>query len=200
MLQQLITQAGSCSSGNASSCTEKGSDIVFVLDESGSVSDQQFKQLIESCYQMVSMVSIGTGAQEFRFGFVLFSHTARLIFNVSAYENKDVLLKKIKEIVRGNGNTDIMKGMLVALDEGYEQGSGRSRTMIVMTDGDTPYTDEDFTKLQKSLSRNSVTAYGVGIGNGVKNETLTKLVGSEARVRNIDKYDELFTAVRRIVC
>lgn len=38
--------------------------------------------------------------------------------------------------------------------------------MIVMTDGDTPYSDEDFTKLQKSLSRNSVTAYGVGIGNG----------------------------------
>lgn len=87
-----------------SDCPGNG-DIVFVLDSSGSVGGENFELVKDFVIFTIEALDIESGA--YRIGISSFSDSARIEFNLNAYNNRPDLEAAIKRIpyVYGSTNT-----------------------------------------------------------------------------------------------
>jgi alpha-tubulin suppressor-like RCC1 family protein len=140
-------------------------DMMLVLDESGSIGASNFNQLLNFARNFVNAQNIGPQAN--RVGIVLFSNQARRIINLSS--SKADLLTAIDNIDYGNGSaTCIGCGIRVA-DQTLD-GLARptaNRMMVVVTDGiTTPAVDPDFEEIVADAQQTS-TLFAIGVGSQV---------------------------------
>lgn len=161
---------------NTSEETQQTMDIVFVIDYSASMIDNDSKQL----YKEVSKGFINKLQGEDRAGVVKFIKRSTLVCGLT--KDKDLLTNEINKMVYDNGygtysGTDGSTGIKLALDQ-LEDSSATYKYVIFMTDGEDNQNTYSYDSLVEKANENSVSIYTIGLGSGTAENTL-KMIASK---------------------
>ena len=104
----------------------KGVDMIFVMDESGSIGAANFELLKGLALQIIETFEIGPNLTQV--GWINFNDNARVVFNLNTYQDIISLQAGIRAVTYSGGLTNISTGLL-ALNNILSTG-GRSRLDI----------------------------------------------------------------------
>lgn len=174
------------------------SDIIFLLDTSGSVGAANFRQVIEFTLAFVRPLDIGP--DEAQVGVILFNDDGIPVFDLDAHSNEQDLLDAINNINFVNGGTNIAEGLCQLL-QGFSEDRGARlsdddvfRLALVVTDGQSSQRSDGCGQSTIAELANRVNniseVFSIGVGGGVnQNQLLTIAGGNQENVVELDNFD-----------
>ncbi|CAG2221009.1 von Willebrand factor D and EGF domain-containing protein [Mytilus edulis] len=156
-------------------CDVNPSDIIFVIDESGSVGTANFRVTMEYLANAVNRLPVRYDL--LRVGMALFETSARNRFNLDDYHTKKTITDAILKTHFGSGGTAIDRALGFVCGGMFTRESG-ARThshsiLVLLTDGQSSEANKP--GLATCRSKN-VTIIGIGIGGNVNEQQLRSLV------------------------
>ena len=144
-----------------------GIDLVFVLDESGSIGRARF-ELIREFVANVSLV-LDIGSQRSLVGVISFSSRAAIEFNVTQHTDLNRLLLAIEQIPYRRGGTSIAAGLNLLHTAGQPGGAlnlrdGFTHVAILITDGSSGQRATATAAAALHASNIYSEVYAVGVG------------------------------------
>uniref|UniRef100_A0A1I8JMB3 VWFA domain-containing protein n=1 Tax=Macrostomum lignano TaxID=282301 RepID=A0A1I8JMB3_9PLAT len=149
-------------------CKEPVAEIMFLLDSSGSISDENWKLQVNFVHRMVSNMNIGPKAMQI--GVTVFgTEVWNDILLGSQYTIPGLLLMEIKRLRRRiNQWTNTGDALAMARTEIAKRARpGVSRTVILMTDGESNRGANAISEAAK-LESAGVSIIVIGVGNDLK--------------------------------
>lgn len=137
-------------------------DLMLVVDESGSITSNDFSLLKQSLASLVNGLDdlFENGG---RIGVVMFESSARLAVQLSG--NKQSVLNGIAGIQQRRGNTCIGCGIQTgATYLASGSSAGRNKAMVVLTDGKNNVSVHNFMPSIQGATAAGITLYAVGVG------------------------------------
>ncbi|CAG2221010.1 CSK [Mytilus edulis] len=189
----------SCRPGYAGDfCDVNPSDIIFVVDESGSVGSGNFRVTMEYLANAVNRLPIRYDL--LRVGMALFEGSVQTRFKLDQSYSKLVLTNTILETVFGvGGSTNIDRAIGYACHDMFELENGdrpyAQNILVLITDGQSSSANNP--GLQKCKSK-KVTIIGIGIGSNVDEQQLRSLV-SKPEYYFDTTYDNLDTTLPKLI-
>jgi len=170
--------------------------IVFVLDDSSSITPTQWSQLINACVEFIDTYPAEASVY---FGIVTFATTAIIRSNLTT--NRQSVINTLRNMARQNTLTNTGDGLIAAKTvlDSY-RGSG-TKTAIVITDGGANEPAGSATQhLQNSataLKNSNVTVYAIGIGAYNQNElnTIASSIPGQTTVFTMTNFSQLAAAL-----
>ena len=154
-------------------CEIVGVEMVFVMDESGSIGEENFQMMKEFAIEITKTFEIAPDRTQV--GWISFDDTARVIFDLSAHGDSTSLHSAIRSAPYGEGLTNIGDG-LILLSGMFSSRDAFDipKVAIVVTDGQSNRgnTSEAVARLRKDIN-----IFVVGVGDNV-NEVELQLVAS----------------------
>ena len=178
-------------------CQIRGIDLIFVLDESGSVGSSNFQNIKTFTANLVRELEIGPGNT--RVGVITFSSFARVPFHLNTYQTNGTLLGAIASILYSGGGTNTPAALNTLLNEfsvmygARPSEEGIPRIAIVVTDGMSnrgggpPAT----IAAANTIHANNILAYAVGVGDSLDMDELNAIASdpSSRYVRLLSDFD-----------
>ncbi|XP_028437124.1 collagen alpha-4(VI) chain-like [Perca flavescens] len=171
-------------------------DIVFLLDQSGSI-DQDGHNIMKN-FTTTLVDSFEVGEDLVRVGLCQFSDKPKDEFYLNKYYNKEDLNKHILEVDYTGGDTYLG----LALDhikEYFEESQGSRdqvpKNLVVITDGDSHDDVEDAAEVLRDLN---ITVFAIGVGD-VHDMQLLQIAGTPERMFAERNYDVLHSIKQRVV-
>ncbi|KAL5004049.1 hypothetical protein ScPMuIL_017505 [Solemya velum] len=180
-------------------CIGKATDIVFVLDSSSSIWDQDFKRQLVFVDDVVSQFDVGPGTDHTRVGIETFGHKTWLQFNLNEHTYMRSLLSAIKGIVHKGGRRtetgmaiDFMRNNMFQSASGSRQHAGHFG--IVITDGRSQEPQKTARAAQEAR-RQGITLFAIGVGDNISEEELRNIASDpkQDHVFMVDDYRALNT-------
>ena len=160
-------------------CQIKGVDMVFVMDESGSVGSGDFEKMKDLAIDITDSFIIGPDRT--RVAWISFGTTAEVVFDLNAHSTKEDLHAAIRGVEYGDdGKTAIGTGLEALRTQGFESGRNSFDTpevAIVVTDGQTNFGIDTSTAADNLHRERNVNVFAVGVGSGV-NTTELEIIAS----------------------
>ena len=159
-------------------CKIKGVDMVFVMDQSGSVQLGNFEKMKDFAIDITDSFMIGPNRT--RVAWISFGTTAEVVFDLNAHSTKKDLHAAIRGVVYGGGYTAIGRGLEALRLQGFEGGRNSFDTpevAIVVTDGQTNTGINTSTAADNLRRERNVNVFAVGVGSGV-NTTELQIIAS----------------------
>ena len=159
----------------ASDCEIKGVDMIFVMDESGSIGSTHFGLMKNLAIDITDEFVIGP--ERTRVGWINFNSSATVIFNLNSYQTKSSLHSAIRAIPYNGGGTDIGAGLLALHNHGFVPSAGARNSFdtpevaIVVTDGRSGIGPIQEAAALLRRDRN-IDMFVVGVGHGTDSEQL----------------------------
>uniref|UniRef100_A0A8C1ILU5 Si:ch211-62a1.3 n=1 Tax=Cyprinus carpio TaxID=7962 RepID=A0A8C1ILU5_CYPCA len=180
-------------------------DIYFLLDESGSISYDEFDDMKNFTKQWLEAFEVGNN--NVRFGLVKFADSATIVFRLHDYNSKADLEKAVNAVIMQGGGTRTDLGLrkMIPLFEEAERTRGEKvhKVLIVITDGESRGTEEPVEVPAKLLrTEQDVAIYAIGVKNASVPE-LELISGSPQRkyfVKNYDFLDEIKKNIYKEIC
>ncbi|XP_078334127.1 uncharacterized protein LOC111129349 [Crassostrea virginica] len=149
-------------------CTSKA-DIVFLLDESGSIGYSNFEKIKNFVGTIVSHFEVGNDTNQI--SVVNFESTARNVFSLNTYDTVSEIQAAISRIVFSSGGTSIGNALdfarMYSFTSGYGARGDAAKIAVLITDGQSSlYNEPD------QLKSMGVTIFCVGVGTGVNSAVL----------------------------
>ncbi|KAL0985323.1 hypothetical protein UPYG_G00155470 [Umbra pygmaea] len=187
-VDEVITVTDDCSDASLA-------DIVFIVDESGSIGNDNFQLVRGFIHKIVEGLNVGFNSV--RVGIVLFNDGASSYVYLNTFQKKEDILSSIKRLsYRGGGtNTgealDFARNEMFIKNQGSRKDEGVQQVAIVITDGKS---QDNVTSPATALRRAGVTVYAVGIKEADKNE-LTRIASHPPRkyVLSVESFADLKT-------
>lgn len=180
-----------------STTTSTPTDLVIVMDESGSISSSEFRQLKTFTDQLIRAVgSDGLFANGGRVGLVGFASTAELISPLES--NPGAVLALNQANVQSRGSTCIGCGLDVAGTVLGPDDPDRNQLVVVITDGVPNSIDR--TSTAAAALHTKATVFAVGIGS--VNQTTLNTIASGPGTANtflIAGFDDLSGLLESLV-
>lgn len=182
-----------CSSSITSGCKFTAeADIYFLLDESGSISYEDFDEMKAFILEFLHMFEIGP--DKVRIGVVKFASHATTVFRLDTYSEKSDVEKAVKALIMYGGGTRIDLG-LQAMIPLFEQASRTRKDkvreiLIMITDGKSEESGTSVTIPAEELRRQNITIYTIGVKDADMAE-LVDVSGSPKRTFYVQNYDAL---------
>uniref|UniRef100_A0A0K0E4G1 C-type lectin domain-containing protein n=2 Tax=Strongyloides stercoralis TaxID=6248 RepID=A0A0K0E4G1_STRER len=182
------------STPSPTNCTLSSLDIVFVVDESGSIGQTNYFQAMHSLSVMVNdSLKIGQSVSDSHVGMVLFNSEPYLYFNLSRYSNNEGVAEAIYNAPYNGGGTNIY----LALKYGIENifgGSGDRvsdpNVILLITDGQDSNADK-LKQLNIEATNKNITIFAIGVGGDVDYAELLAAAGNTSRVFTGKSYSDL---------
>ena len=193
--------------------TNKISDILFLLDTSGSVSDYGFRAEKDFVIKFLSTITVSF--EEARVAVIPFGNTASLyidgVSKPSLDKDKCDLIQKLKQMPHSYGWATNTKGAFqLAFDVCVGKYSRNKRgplnqvrtVVILITDGfwNYPSNDPSPIPIAKKLHAANVEVFAIGVGSFIRLWALQELVKDPAyqafQLRNFQEFDELSLYIR----
>jgi len=156
--------------------------IVFVLDDSGSISATQWNQMISACASFVEAYPAEANVQ---FGIVMFDTSARIISHLT--NNRAQVASLLRTTTRRALNTNTTDGLIKAKEvlDRYTVIDG-AKTAIVITDGASNVNVPGVTLQQAAdaLKNSGTTIYAIGVG-GYNLSELQRIATSAPNLQTI---------------
>ncbi|KAL3980101.1 hypothetical protein ACER0C_016174 [Sarotherodon galilaeus] len=179
--------------------TEKA-DIIFLVDGSGSIGDEQFKSMQTFMASVVNQTTVGKDLT--RFGVILYSDTPKSSFTLNDIYSKGKLLEALQQLVQPNGRTYTGAALAYSLQYFNAKHGGRREIRVpqiltVITDGEA--TDRDRLKAESdALRKNGVTVISIGVKDAKRDELETMAGGDTSKVFFVDNFKDLETLYQNI--
>ena len=174
-------------------------DLVFLLDESGSVGPTQFHQMLETTSDITSYFNIEAG--NLRVGLATFSDETIIHFYLNTYEISHDITNAILSIPYMLGYaTNIAGAIDTAVDVLFHEANGHRpdaiKLMILMTDGEsqTPHLTIQSVIRARSVNINSIA---IGIGDIINYNELVVITDFAETVILSPTFDHLQAVVTR---
>ncbi|XP_017333399.1 collagen alpha-6(VI) chain isoform X2 [Ictalurus punctatus] len=185
LLLKICTSADDCQKSQVA-------DIVFLVDDSGSISNESFNSMKFFMNSVVNTTQVGKDSV--RFCTILYSDTPQTKFPLYQYYSKREVHDAISNLKHLGGNTYTAKALLYSLNYFSEANGGRGakgvpQMLFVITDGEA--TDpHDLPKAANELKKYGVSVYGIGVANAKKSE-LEVITKDKNKVFLVDDFEAL---------
>ncbi|XP_071091672.1 uncharacterized protein [Haliotis cracherodii] len=154
-------------------------DIVFLLDESGSVGRDNYKKMLAFVNQIADDFSIGP--HDVQIGLETFSSTTRHQFDMNKYADKTALKAAITKTPYHGGNTHTGDALAYLSSHSFTKAAGMRDNVphiaFVLTDGNSQQRTLTKTNGAK-LQGQGVKVMAIGIGNGINNQELDNIASN----------------------
>uniref|UniRef100_A0A2C9K6G8 VWFA domain-containing protein n=1 Tax=Biomphalaria glabrata TaxID=6526 RepID=A0A2C9K6G8_BIOGL len=169
------------------------SDVIIVIDASGSVGSLNFKKQLSFAANLAGAFLIGPNNA--RFGVVGFSTNYQKWFNLNQYNAPVEVMQAILRTPYSAGVTATDKALNSIIDNKMFDAANGGRPdakdiVIVLTDGQSDKPSATQTAANKLRSRGAII-FSVGIGLGNNKGELVSIAGNEENVFNADDFDLL---------
>lgn len=160
-------------------CEKTVADIVFLLDESGSVTSDNFPVVKNFVIDVIQSLKIGRN--NVRVGVYTFSTIVRRKFYLNEHFDKRRLQEAIKRIPYYGGGTNTHLALETLRISAFKEENGDRKNApniaIIITDGQS--SNKTLTILESSrLKKENVVMFSIGIGNNLR-ELELKAMASE---------------------
>ncbi|MEQ2191314.1 hypothetical protein XENOCAPTIV_026363, partial [Xenoophorus captivus] len=149
----------------------KLADIVFIVDESGSIGDQNFQLVRSFLYSIISGLEISP--KRVRVGIVMYNNEPRAQVYLNTFKKKDELLNFINILPYNGGGTNTGAALnfsrenVFITEKGSRKDKGVEQVAVVITDGES---QDNVIQAAADLRRAGVTVYSVGVQNANEHE------------------------------
>ncbi|XP_036930518.1 collagen alpha-6(VI) chain-like isoform X2 [Acanthopagrus latus] len=166
-------------------------DIVFIVDESGSMGTSNFRLVRSFLHSLVSGLDVGL--EKVRVGIVVFHDTPSAQTYLDTFDNKTDILQFINILPYHGGGTRTGAALDFARTQVFIRQRGRRKDVqqvaVVITDGQS---QDDVSKAAADLRRAGVTIYTIGVAGANKTQLLQ--MASEpphTHVFDVDSFNQL---------
>lgn len=164
-------------------------DIVFIVDESGSITTPNFQLIRIFLHSIISGLDVNQTAV--RVGIVTYHDTPTAHFYLDTAKSRADILRSVSVLPYRGGGTKTGAALNFTRDKVFTGKRGKRKNVqqvaVLITDGES---DDNVTEAAKSLRRAGVTIYAIGIRNASKSE-LEKVASHTSNVFNVDKFTDL---------
>jgi uncharacterized protein YegL len=171
-------------------------DVVFLMDESGSVGSTNFQESLDFVETMIKAFPDQklSGKDGSRFGLSTFSHLYKSHFYLSTYTKQSDYLSAITRVPYAKGGTYLGRALQKILTDQFteERGlrpevDGVPRVLIVLTDGKS----HDVVSIPaKKVRDENIVVYAIGIGE-YNLAQLKEIASSESHVHTLSTFTQL---------
>jgi collagen type VI alpha len=179
--------------GSQASACSKLTDIIFLLDSSGSISSDNYHQELLFAANFTENFELGpTKAQ---FGAVIFSDTATTLFDLNDFNDHWSILQTLLEAPHLKGGTNTAQALDKIFKDGLfnAPGGGRAnatKMLIIMTDGQSANISTSVTAAN-TLKNMGVHIITIGMGDVVNSEELNSMASGPGDVFQASSYEVL---------
>ncbi|KAK3599021.1 hypothetical protein CHS0354_012500 [Potamilus streckersoni] len=172
------------------SCVSR-KDIIFVLDSSSSVGEENFELALEFVSSVVEELS--RGGSDNRYAMITFSNDVQIVFSLGRYSSAGIVLNAIKYTRYRPGSTNTAGGLRTVLEiSSPEYGDRKDVDNIVMlvADGQSNVNTQDTIPAADDLKKTGAKIITIGVGLSNYNELESISSGSE-NVYKVNTYNLL---------
>ncbi|XP_049585447.1 collagen alpha-6(VI) chain [Syngnathus scovelli] len=144
----------------------KLADVVFIIDESGSIGTRNFQLVRTFLHSVVSGLEVAPS--RVRVGIVMYSSKPKAQVYLNTFDDKNELLSFIKIMPYHGGHTqtgvalDFTREHVFTKERGSRKDKGIQQVAVVITDGKS---QDDVSHAAVALRREGVKIYAVGVKN-----------------------------------
>lgn len=144
----------------------KLADVVFIVDESGSIGDSNFQLVRAFLHSIINGLDISP--TRVRVGIVLYNTEPTAHVYLDTFSNKTELLNFVRILPYRGGGTNsgaalnFTRENVFIEDKGSRKSKGVQQVAVVITDGES---QDNVSKAAADLRRAGVTVYSVGVQN-----------------------------------
>ena len=178
-------------------CAVGALDLAFVLDDSNSVDDEEFNDVIKFVTYVIDAFP-GISARGTRVGVVMFSTNAEIAIAFDRYYQRQQLIAAVKNLSRKRGKTFINEGLekaneLFTAERGSR--SDASKILVLMTDGKSK---GNVAPPAQRLREKDVRTIVVGVGN-VDPAQLELIAGVKDNVFEVPTFKGLEPVIAKLI-
>lgn len=167
-------------------------DIYFLLDESGSISYEDFDEMKKFIMEFLEVFEIAP--DKVRIGVVKFASRASVSFRLNKYSTKTAVQQAVKGLIMDGGGTRTDLGLLEMIplfkDAAHTREKKVRELLIVITDGKSEDRGTPVKDHAEVLRNMNVTIYAIGVKDASMSE-LEVISGSKKRTFYVQNYDFL---------
>uniref|UniRef100_F7C3U7 Collagen type VI alpha 6 chain n=1 Tax=Ornithorhynchus anatinus TaxID=9258 RepID=F7C3U7_ORNAN len=173
-------------------------DLVFLIDGSTSILEEDFKKMKDFLVTIVNDFDIRPG--KVHVGLAQFSHEYRPEFSLIPFRDKIEVKNQIGRIQQIFGNTLIGAalrnvGSYFWPDFGSRINAGVQQVLLVLTDGQS---QDEVAQAAEDLRNKGIDIYSLGVGQ-VNDQQLIQISGSAKKKLTVDNFSELDKIKKRVV-
>ena len=175
-------------------------DVVFLLDESGSVGTKNFKESLDFVKNMTKAFPDNklSGEDGTRFGLSTFSYIYTSHFFLSSFKNQSEYLSAISRVIYRGGGTYLGSALQYILTYQFREDRGMRpdvdgipRILIVLTDGRS---SGNLRVPAQNVRDKNIVIYAIGIA-GYNLPQLIEIASSKSHVYTLDTFTDLETFI-----
>ena len=165
-------------------------DLVFVLDESGSIGAEDFQQVRNFVYNFSRDLLInGETSSDNRIGIITFDNEAveRIALNSSV--GRQDLLEEISDLPYDGGGTDTADGLELMLQQAWRNDISVLRLAIIITDGMSNRPIETVFAAEAVHNHTlPIAVYAIGVGQNINQEELRTIASRNETYSHLDSF------------
>ncbi|XP_030225221.1 collagen alpha-6(VI) chain isoform X3 [Gadus morhua] len=180
-------------------------DVVFIVDESGSIGGTNFQLMRTFLQKMVERLDVQPN--RIRVGIVMYNDNPKGRVFLDTFNDKNEILQFIKILPYHGGGTktglalNFTRQEVFVKDRGSRRSQGVQQVAVVITDGES---QDEVEKEAADLRRDGVTVYAIGIKDANKTQ-LVQMASHPAKkhmfiVDSFTKLKTLLKTLEKIVC
>ncbi|TRY56573.1 hypothetical protein DNTS_008402, partial [Danionella cerebrum] len=170
-------------------CKAAKADLVFLVDGSWSIGDENFQKIIQFLHSTTGALD-RIGPLGTQVAIAQFSDDARTEFSLNSHEDKEGLLDAIQRISYKGGNTKTGGAMQHVKDSVFSTVAGARmglpRVMVVLTDGRS---QDDVLKVSQEIQAEGIIVFAIGFADADYAELLS--IASKPSERHVFFVDDL---------
>ncbi|XP_014846794.1 PREDICTED: collagen alpha-1(XIV) chain-like [Poecilia mexicana] len=170
-------------------CKAAKADLVFLVDGSWSIGDDNFLKIIRFLYSTVGALD-RIGPDGTQVAIAQFSDDARTEFKLNSYGNKERLLDAINKISYKGGNTKTGRAIQHVKENIFTAEGGVRRgipnVLVVLTDGRS---QDDVNKVSKEMQMSGYIVFAIGFADADYGELVS--IASKPSDRHVFFVDDL---------
>ncbi|XP_036999939.2 collagen alpha-6(VI) chain [Artibeus jamaicensis] len=179
-------------------CEIEKVDLVFLLDGSTSIQQEDFKKMKAFLVSIVQDFDVSIN--RVHIGAAQFSHDYRPEFLLGKFTGKKEISFQIENIEQIFGNTHIGAalqnvGRYFQPHMGSRINTGTPQVLLVLTDGQS---QDEVAQAAEDLRHKGIDIYTVGIGK-VDDQQLIQITGTASKKLTVHNFDELRKVKKRII-
>ncbi|KAK2517149.1 Col6a6 [Columba guinea] len=177
-------------------CKEMKGDIMFLVDSSGSIGDENFLKMKNFMRELVNRTDVG--ADRVQIGVVQFSHEPKEEFKLNTYITKSDIFSAIDRISPLQYTTltgEALKFMLKYFQTSSGSRHAVKKVLILITDGES---QDDVKGPATVLRDKGIIIYSVGVFNANKTQ-LEEISGKRDMVFYVENFDILSQIISNLI-
>ena len=147
-------------------CKNKKYDVGFILDESGSISSQDWLKTKDFTKALAQVINIGKNTG--RASVITFDHGAKLKIRFNDHLNYNSFAQAVDNLNQNSGGTNIIKALNMGLNDMFQTKNGMrassQKIVVLITDGSDSNSISKYKDIAARYQQEKIKLLVVGVG------------------------------------